>query len=93
MKEKSVKKNYLYNLIYQILTLILPIITTPYISRTLGPSQIGVYSYTNSIVTYFILFGSLGVSLYGQRGYEKELDSFTYRNGHSNGESQKKAES
>lgn len=67
MKEKSVKKNYLYNLIYQVLTLILPLITTPYISRTLGPSQIGIYSYTNSVVTYFILFGSLGVSLYGQR--------------------------
>ena len=67
MKEKSVKKNYLYNLIYQVLTLILPLITTPYISRVLGPHQIGIYSYTNSVVTYFILFGSLGVSLYGQR--------------------------
>ena len=67
MKEKSVKKNYLYNLVYQVLTLILPLITTPYLSRVLGASQIGVYSYTNSIVTYFILFGSLGVSLYGQR--------------------------
>lgn len=67
MKEKSVKKNYLYNLIYQVLTLVLPLITTPYISRVLGPHQIGIYSYTNSVVTYFILFGSLGVSLYGQR--------------------------
>ena len=67
MKEKSVKKNYFYSLIYQALTLILPLITTPYISRVLGPEQIGVYSYTVSIVTYFILFGSLGVSLYGQR--------------------------
>lgn len=79
MKEKSVKKNYLYNLIYQILTLILPIITTPYISRTLGPSQIGVYSYTNSIVTYFILFGSLGVSLYGQREIAYIGDDVTKR--------------
>ena len=67
MKEKSVKKNYLYNLIYQVLTLILPLITTPYISRVLGATKIGIYSYTNSVVTYFILFGSLGVSLYGQR--------------------------
>lgn len=67
MKEKSVQKNYFYNLIYQALTLILPLITTPYISRVLGAEQIGVYSYTTSIVTYFILFGSLGVSLYGQR--------------------------
>ena len=67
MKEKSVKKNYFYNLIYQLLTLILPLITTPYISRVLGAEKIGIYSYTTSVVTYFILFGSLGVSMYGQR--------------------------
>ena len=67
MKTKSIKKNYLYNLLYQILILILPIITTPYISRTLGSENIGIYSFTTSIVTYFMLFGSLGSSLYGQR--------------------------
>ena len=67
MEIKSIKKNYLYNLLYQILILILPIITTPYISRTLGSENIGIYSFTISIVTYFMLFGSLGVSLYGQR--------------------------
>ena len=67
MSQKSIKKNYIYNLIYQTLTLILPLITTPYLSRVLGSEPIGVYSYTFSIVSYFILFGSLGVSLYGQR--------------------------
>lgn len=67
MGNKSIKKNYLYNLAYQILILILPIITTPYISRVLGAEQVGVYSFTISIVTYFTLFGTLGVSLYGQR--------------------------
>ena len=67
MEIKSIKKNYLYNLLYQILILILPIITTPYISRCLGAENIGIYSFIISIVTYFMLFGSLGVSLYGQR--------------------------
>ena len=67
MNNKSIKKNYLYNVIYQILTIILPLITTPYISRVLGSSNIGIYSYTLSIATYFILIGSLGISLYGQR--------------------------
>ena len=67
MEKTSIKKNYLYNLVYQIIILILPIITTPYISRALGATNIGIYSYTVSIVTYFTLFGSLGVSLYGQR--------------------------
>ena len=74
MAKKTITKNYIYNLIYQILVLILPLITTPYISRVLGAENIGIYSYTISIVTYFILFGSLGVALYGRRqiAYEQE---------------------
>lgn len=67
MPKKSITKNYLYNLTYQILILILPLITTPYLSRVLGAEGIGIYSYTYTIVTYFVLFGSLGVALYGQR--------------------------
>ena len=55
--KKSIKKNYMYNLIYQILVIILPLITTPYLSRVLGAEGIGIYSYTLSITTYFILFG------------------------------------
>lgn len=65
--KKSLTKNYIYNLIYQILILILPLLTTPYISRVLGAENIGIYSYTISIATYFVLFGSLGIALYGQR--------------------------
>lgn len=64
---KSVKKNYIYNMLYQLLIIVLPIITTPYLSRVLGPEGNGIYSYTISIVTYFILLGSLGVSMYGNR--------------------------
>ena len=67
MAKKSIAKNYIYNMVYQVLILILPLITTPYLSRVLGAEGIGIYSYTYAIVTYFILFGSLGVALYGQR--------------------------
>lgn len=67
MSKKNIAKNYMYNLGYQILALVLPLITTPYLSRVLGAENIGIYSYTLSITTYFILFGSLGVSMYGQR--------------------------
>ncbi len=67
MPKKSLTKNYIYNLIYQVLTLVLPLITTPYLSRVLGATPIGIYSYTYSIVSYFLLFGALGVGLYGQR--------------------------
>ena len=67
MPKKSITKNYLYNLTYQILILVLPLITTPYLARVLGARGTGIYSYTYTIVNYFVLFGSLGVSLYGQR--------------------------
>ena len=63
----KVVKNYLYNLSYQILVLIVPLITTPYVSRVLGAKGVGTFSYTNSIVQYFILFGCIGLNLYGQR--------------------------
>ena len=67
MKKPNVKSNYIYNLIYQVVAIILPIISTPYISKVLGANNIGIYGYTLSISAYFILFGSLGVALYGQR--------------------------
>ena len=67
LKKNSVTKNYIYNFLYQILTIIIPLITTPYLSRVLGAENIGIYSFTISITTYFILFGSLGVAMYGQR--------------------------
>lgn len=64
---KSIKTNYLYNLIFQLLTIVIPIITTPYLSRVLGVNGIGISSYTLSIVSYFIIFGSIGIASYGQR--------------------------
>lgn len=67
MAKSGVKKNYIYNLAYQILAMLAPLITTPYISRILGAKNIGIYSYTLSIVTYFTLFLVLGLHMYGQR--------------------------
>lgn len=63
----KVAKNYFYNLSYQILVLIVPLITTPYVARVLGAKGVGTFSYTNSIVQYFVLFGCVGLNLYGQR--------------------------
>ena len=67
MRKKSIKKNYIYNLMYQMLTILVPLITTPYVSKTLGSEMIGIYSYTLSIATYFVLFGTLGIAIYAQR--------------------------
>lgn len=63
----QVVKNYLYNASYQVFILLVPLITTPYLARVLGPTGVGINAYTNSIIQYFILFGSIGVNLYGNR--------------------------
>ncbi len=63
----SVKKNFIYNIIYQILIMILPLITAPYITRTLGDESLGMFSYTYSVASYFALFAVLGLNNYGSR--------------------------
>mgnify|MGYP003399911408 FL=1 len=50
-KNKSIKLNYIYNVSYQILTLITPLITAPYLSRVLKADGIGAYSYTYSLAS------------------------------------------
>lgn len=70
----SIKKNFIYNIMYQILIMILPLITIPYVSRILGVDNIGIYSYTYSIIYYFMLFGLLGINNYGNRTIAKVRD-------------------
>ena len=65
--ETKIIKNYLYNLSYQILMVLSPLITTPYISRVLHADGVGIYSYTFTMATAFALFAALGVNTYGQR--------------------------
>lgn len=63
----NVVKNFLYNASYHMLCVITPLITAPYVSRVLGAGGIGSFNYTQSVASYFILFGTLGGELYGQR--------------------------
>ena len=66
-KQAKLKTNFIYNLTFQILTIILPLVTAPYISRVLGALNVGIYSYTHAFANYFFLFAMLGVSNYGNR--------------------------
>ena len=74
MPQPSIKKNYIYRTLYEILVLITPFITTPYISRVLGADGVGIYSYTSSIITYFTLFAALGTVSYGAREIARHRD-------------------
>lgn len=64
---KSLSKNLSYQTLYQVLTIITPLITAPYLSRILGAKQLGVFSYTSSVVAYFTLFAMLGTMNYGTK--------------------------
>jgi len=71
----STKKNFLYQILYQVLISILPFITSPYISRILGAENLGTYSYVYSIITFFILFANLGINNYGNRLIAKSREN------------------
>lgn len=63
----SLRANFLLSSSWQILQLVSPFITAPYISRVLQPDGVGTYSYTRSIQLYFSLFATLGTAVYGTR--------------------------
>ena len=71
----DIKKNLFYNSIYEILVIILPIFTSPYVSRVLGPELLGTYSYTTSIAYYFQMFAMLGIKFYGNRAIAQNRDN------------------
>lgn len=67
MKQQSLAKNFIFQFSYQLLTMLLPLILSPYLTRTLGGEALGTYSYINSIAYYFFLFANLGIVRHGQR--------------------------
>ena len=64
---KSVKLNAVLNTIKQLCQIFFPIITIPYVTRTLGTVNYGKINFSNSIVSYFMLVASLGISSYAIR--------------------------
>ena len=64
---KSLKKNYFSAVSNQVVTAVLQSAALFYISRALGASEIGTYSYASSICSYFVLMSNLGFVAYGQR--------------------------
>ncbi|NOW85435.1 O-antigen/teichoic acid export membrane protein [Clostridium beijerinckii] len=72
---RSIKKNFFYNLIYQMSIIIVPIITIPYVSRVLTPGYLGIESIVKANTQYFILFGTLGIGIYGSRKIAEVRDN------------------
>ena len=77
--KKNLTVNYIFNMSYQILLIIVPIITAPYLSRVLGAEGIGRYSYAYAMVSYFTLFAVLGTNTFGQRAVSYVQDDVVKR--------------
>jgi O-antigen/teichoic acid export membrane protein len=72
--EKSIKKNFLYNLILTTVNMLFPLITAPYLSAVLGAENIGKVNYATAITSWFILFASFGIPRYGVREIARNRD-------------------
>ena len=77
MTKPSLKKNFLYNILYQFLILVIPLITSPYLTRTLGVTSLGTYTVSQAFANYFTLFILLGLNNYGNREIAKYRDDRT----------------
>ena len=75
MTAPSLRKNYLYTVVVQLVSMLAPLITAPYIARVLGTEGVGVYSYVLSVATAFSLFAALGLSAYGLREVSRVRDN------------------
>lgn len=80
MQETNVKKNALYNILKTCSTILFPLITFPYVSRVLQPSNLGKIDFAQSIISYFSLIATLGITTYAvrecstRRGNQEELN-------------------
>ncbi|CYU31156.1 oligosaccharide flippase family protein [Streptococcus suis] len=68
---KSSKKNFFYQAFYQVLILMIPLFTTPFLTRTMGIEALGEYSFYYSIAYYFVIVIKLGLDNYGNRQIAK----------------------
>lgn len=71
---KSIKKNFIYNIILNVSKVIFPLITAPYVSRVLEPDGVGLFNFSNTYANWFALFAALGIPYYGIREIAKIKD-------------------
>lgn len=73
--KRKIAKNFIFNMIYNGLNVIFPLVTIPYLSRILLADGLGKVSYATNIVSWFLLFASLGIPRYGIREIAKNRET------------------
>ena len=74
MAKKSIVKNYIYNIIYNLLNILFPIITLSYVSKILFADGVGKVAFAANIVSYFLVISQLGIPRYGPREIATQRD-------------------
>lgn len=71
MKNSSLKKNAILNVVKTSMGLLFPLMTFPYVSRVLGPAGLGKIYFSQSVISYFSMVAALGITTYGVREASK----------------------
>lgn len=74
IKKQSIKKNFFYQILYNLVTTVIPLVVTPFLTRSLLEFELGRFSYTRSIAAYFVTFAMMGIVKYGQRLISQSSD-------------------
>ena len=80
MTKNSLGKNAFYNIVYKVLNVFFPLISTAYISRVLLAEGVGRVSAVNNNVSYFLILATLGIPAYGLREIAKVNDDQNKKN-------------
>ncbi len=73
------EKNIFYNVLLAVSQVLFPLITFPYLARTLGPEHIGLINFAESFAKYFVVLAALGIPIYGVREIAKHADNIQKR--------------
>ena len=79
MGNKSLGRNALYNIIYKVINVIFPLISTAYVARVLLADGVGRVSAVQNNVSYFLILATLGIPVYGLREIAKSKDELDNR--------------
>ncbi|MBQ6221482.1 MAG: polysaccharide biosynthesis C-terminal domain-containing protein [Solobacterium sp.] len=73
--DRKLIRNYIYNVLYQMVKVIMPLVLTPYVYKHITAPVVGISDYAGSIMQWFILIGILGVNIYGNREIARVRDN------------------
>jgi len=73
--DRKILKNYLYNTLYQVVAILLPLITVPFINEVLTNNVLSIEAVVSNRIHWFRMFGMLGIQNYGNRQIARVRDN------------------